>query len=113
MLDDNKALVRRLFDEVFSAENLAATDEIMAKDYIEHAVAPFGSDEPGWVRGPSHAHGTVEWLPAQFPDLETTIECAVTHGPGAKHAAGSSPVSLERANGIALPTRLQDFSLSA
>ena len=41
MLDDNKALVRRLFDEVFSAENLAAADEIMAKDYIEHAVAPF------------------------------------------------------------------------
>ena len=40
MSDDNKALVRRLFDEVFSPENLAAADEIMAKDYIEHAVAP-------------------------------------------------------------------------
>lgn len=47
----HKALVRRLFDEVFSAENLAAVDEIMAEDYIEHAVAPFGSDEPGRVHG--------------------------------------------------------------
>ena len=53
MSDDNKALVRRLFDEVFSPENLAAADEIMAKDYIEHAVAPFGSDEPGRVHGMS------------------------------------------------------------
>lgn len=76
----HKALVRRLFDEVFSAENLAAVDEIMAEDYIEHAVAPFGSDEPGRVHGPSHAHGTVEWLRAQFPDLEMTIESMVAEG---------------------------------
>ena len=59
-VDDNKALVRRLFDEVFSPENLAAADEIMAKDYIEHAVAPFGSDEPGRVHGRSHTRRTVE-----------------------------------------------------
>ena len=38
MSDDNKALVRRLFDEVFSPENLAAADEIMAKDYIESST---------------------------------------------------------------------------
>jgi ketosteroid isomerase-like protein len=87
MSDDNKALVRRLFDEVFSPENLAAADEIMAKDYIEHAVAPFGSDEPGRVHGRSHTRRTVESLQAEFPDLETTIECVVTPGPGAKHAA--------------------------
>ena len=61
---DDKAPVRRLFDEVFSAENLAAADEIMAEDYIEHAVAPFGSDEPDRIHGPSHARGTGEWLRA-------------------------------------------------
>ena len=54
MSDDNKALVRRLFDEVFSPENLAAND------YIEQAVAPFGSDEPGRVHGRSHTRRTVE-----------------------------------------------------
>jgi hypothetical protein len=32
----------------------------MAKDYIEHAVAPFGSDEPGRVHGRSHTRRTVE-----------------------------------------------------
>ncbi len=51
---------QRLFDEVFSPENLAAADEIMAKDYIEHAVAPFGSDGPGRVHGRSHTRRTVE-----------------------------------------------------
>jgi hypothetical protein len=86
MLDDNTALVRRLFDEVLSAENLAAADEIMANEYIEHAVGAVRKrrTRPG-VHGPSHARGTVEWLRAQSPDLETTIECAVTHGPAAEH----------------------------
>src|SRR6266511_5582519 len=45
MSDDNKALVKRLFDEVFSTENFDAADEIMADEYLEHAVAPFGREE--------------------------------------------------------------------
>jgi hypothetical protein len=46
----------------------------MAEHYVEHAIAPFGREEPGTVHGPSHARDVVEWLTAQFPDLEMTIE---------------------------------------
>ena len=77
MSDDNKALVKRLFDEVFSTENFDAADEIMADEYLEHAVAPFGREEPGHVHGPTHAREVVEWLRAQFPDLTMTIESIV------------------------------------
>jgi ketosteroid isomerase-like protein len=77
MSDDNKALVKRLFDEVFSTENFDAADEIMADEYLEHAVAPFGREEPGHVHGPTHAREVVEWLRAQFPDFTMTIESIV------------------------------------
>jgi predicted SnoaL-like aldol condensation-catalyzing enzyme len=80
MENDGKALVRRLFDEVFTSENLAAADEIMAERYVEHAIAPFGREEPGQVHGPSHAREVVQWLTDQFPDLEMTIESLIADG---------------------------------
>src|ERR687894_2199247 len=33
---DNEALVRRLFEEVWAKGNVAALDEFMAADYVEH-----------------------------------------------------------------------------
>ena len=77
MSQDNKALARRLFDEVFSTTNPAAADDIMAQEYIEHAREPFGQQEPGLVQSPSHAREAVAWLRTQFPDLEMTIESIV------------------------------------
>jgi SnoaL-like polyketide cyclase len=71
---------RRLFEEVFTSENLAAADEIVAEEYVEHAIAPFGREEPGQVHGPSHAREVVGWLTAQFPDLEMTVESLVAEG---------------------------------
>jgi hypothetical protein len=34
---DNKALVMRLFNEVFTTRNLSAADDIMAEEFLEHA----------------------------------------------------------------------------
>jgi predicted ester cyclase len=61
---DNKALVMRLFNEVFTTRNLRAADDIMAEEYLEHAVEPFVGEEPGPVQGPSHAREVVAWLRA-------------------------------------------------
>ena len=73
----NKELVRRLFEEVFNERRFDVADEIVAAEYVEHAVAPFGTEEPGEVHGPSHAREVVEWLRAQFSDLEMAIESIV------------------------------------
>jgi hypothetical protein len=53
MSEANKELVRRHFEELFNRRNLAAADELMAEDYLEHALAPFGQAEPGRVDGPA------------------------------------------------------------
>lgn len=66
-------LVRRLFDEAFNQRDFACLDEIVAPDYVEHAHAPFGLDEPGAVNGPEHMRGVVDWLTDQFPDMRMTL----------------------------------------
>src|SRR5215207_6835836 len=76
----NKELVRRHFEEVFNRQNFAVCDEIVAEDYVEHAVAPFGQSAPGRVNGPQATRQTVEWLLAQFPDMRMTIEAMVSEG---------------------------------
>ena len=68
-------LARRLFEQVFNARDLAALDELIAVDYVEHALAPFGTDEPGRVHGPDHMRGVVTWLVDQYPDLRMRGRC--------------------------------------
>jgi predicted SnoaL-like aldol condensation-catalyzing enzyme len=53
MSEANKELVRRHFEQIWNNKDLAAADELMAQDYLEHAVAPFGQVEPGRVDGPA------------------------------------------------------------
>ncbi len=76
----NKELVRRHFEDIFNRQNLAACDELMAEEYVEHGVAPFGQSEPGKVNGPQAMRGTAEWLLGQFPDLQFAIEAIVAEG---------------------------------
>lgn len=77
MSEANKELVRRHFEEIFNHQNLAACDEAIAEDFIEHAAAPFAASAPGRVNGPAARQATAEWLLAQFPDLHMTIEAMV------------------------------------
>jgi hypothetical protein len=53
MSEANKELVRRHFEQIWNNKDLPAADELMARDYLEHAVAPFGQVEPGRVDGPA------------------------------------------------------------
>jgi len=77
MLESHKTLVRRYFEELCHGPTLAACAEIVATDYLEHAVAPFGDSAPGRVNGPEAMRATAAWLLAQFPDLRMTIEAIV------------------------------------
>jgi hypothetical protein len=38
--ENNKALVRRLFEEVWAKGNVGAVDDFMAADYVEHTAPP-------------------------------------------------------------------------
>ena len=99
-----QALVIRLFNEVFTTRNLSAADDIVAEEYLEHAVEPFGQEEPGPVQGPSHAHEVVAWLRAQFPDLEMTIESIVADTDMVAVRVRSAGTNLGKLGGFAPPT---------
>jgi predicted SnoaL-like aldol condensation-catalyzing enzyme len=99
-----QALVIRLFNEVFTSRNPSAADDIMADEYFDHAVEPFGREEPGPVDGPSHAREVVARLRAPFPDLEMTIESIVADTDMVAVRVRSAGTNLGKLGGFAPPT---------
>jgi predicted ester cyclase len=104
MSEANKELVRRHFEEIWNGKDLAAADDLMAQDYLEHALAPFGQTEPGRVNGPAATRQTTEWLLAQFPDLQMTIEAMVAEGDLVAVRVLSEGTNLGPLNGVVPPT---------
>jgi len=89
---------------MFNGRDLAVSDRIHAEEYVEHAVAPFGLEEPGEVSGPEHMRGVVEWLVAQFPDLHMTVEAVVAEGDTVAVRILSEGTNLGSLNGVVPPT---------
>jgi steroid delta-isomerase-like uncharacterized protein len=73
--EENKALMRRFIDEVINGKNLAAIDELVAPDIVEHEEGPPGM--PGGREGTKQFFGMVF---NAFPDLKATLEDVVAEG---------------------------------
>ena len=73
--EENKALYRRTFEEVFNQGNLALVDELVAPDFLNHEVPPGMNN-----RGPDSTRQVVTMLRTAFPDLHFTIEDLVAEG---------------------------------
>ena len=99
-----ESLVRRYFEEVFNEARTDVCDELVAARYVEHAIAPFGTTEPGEVDGPSHTRSVVEWLRAQFPDLRLTVEAVVADADMVAVRVLSEGTNLGPLNGVMSPT---------
>ena len=67
--EENKALYRRTFEEVFNKGDLAIVDDLVAPDFLNHEV-PSGMKN----RGPDSTRQIVKMLRTAFPDLHVTIE---------------------------------------
>ncbi len=104
MSEANKELVRRHFEETFNRQNLAVCEEIMAEDFVEHALAPFGQSAPGRVNGPQAMRESAEWLLAQFPDMHMTIEAIIAEGDTVAVRVLSEGTNLGPLNGVVPPT---------
>jgi steroid delta-isomerase-like uncharacterized protein len=72
--EDNKALMHRFFEEVFNKKNLAAIDEFIASNQVDHTLP---SSLPSTREGTKRAIGM--YLTA-FPDLHLTVEDMVAEG---------------------------------
>ena len=70
----NKAMSRRLYEEVFGQGNLEAADEIMAEDCVNH-----GPGSPPLV-GTGQIKRQAMLLRTAIPDLKTTLQDQVAEG---------------------------------
>ena len=74
---DNKAMLRRIFDECFNQGNLATADELLAPDSQE--LSP--GIPPGTPKtGPDSLKAAVHMLRTAFPDLRITVDEMVAEG---------------------------------
>jgi steroid delta-isomerase-like uncharacterized protein len=74
-IEQNKALVRRFYDEVWSKGNVDAADDIFAADYVRHDLRPGNP-----LTGPAGQKKIAADFRAAFPDLRQTIDLIVAEG---------------------------------
>src|SRR5438105_12036718 len=75
--EDNKAKLRRIFQECFNQGNLATADELVAPDLRDTSPGiPPGIP----TTGPDTLKGIVSLLRSAFPDLQVTIDEIVAEG---------------------------------
>ncbi|MBV9279943.1 MAG: ester cyclase [Chloroflexi bacterium] len=73
--EENKALIRRLFEEVFNQGRDDVVDEIIAPNYV--ARFP-GRPDP--LRGPDGVKQNQRVFRTAFPDIHETVEEMITQG---------------------------------
>lgn len=74
-MEENKAIVQRLLEEVFNQHNLAVIDELVSPDYQYHDLDPGHS-----LHGPAAYRRLAASILAAFPDLHLTIEDLIAEG---------------------------------
>jgi len=74
-VEENKAIVRRLYEEVINKWNMAVVDELIATNYIDHDQRP-----EQVARGPESFKQVVTMFRTAFPDLHFTVEDQIAEG---------------------------------
>ena len=75
MSEENKAIVRRQEEELFTQGNLDAADEVYAPDYVGHDPS-----NPEDIRGLEAAKQAASDYRKAFPDLRVTVEDVIAEG---------------------------------
>ena len=75
MAEDNKAIARRSFEELFTKGELEVADEVFAPDYIAHDPS-----QPRDLHGPEEFKQYVRMYRSAFPDLELHVEEQIAEG---------------------------------
>ncbi len=72
-LEENKAIVLRFVDEVQCRHNLAALDELVSADFVDHSG-------PSDLRGPEGSRQFFTMMFAAFPDMHVTVRQQIAEG---------------------------------
>lgn len=74
-IEENKAVPRRVYEEVLNGKNLDLVDELFAPEYVNHDPT-----SPEEMRGPESIKQFFSAYLAAFPDLRFTVEDQVAEG---------------------------------
>jgi predicted ester cyclase len=74
MSEQNKALARRFYEEVFNKKNLKALDELCSADFKDNSPMP---GQKAGVEGMKDMFGR---MAAAFPDLHVTVDDLIAEG---------------------------------
>jgi steroid delta-isomerase-like uncharacterized protein len=74
-IEQNKALIRHFYEEVWGKGNLEAADDVFSANYVRHDLRP-GNPLPG----PEGQKKIAAEFRAAFPDLQMTIDLMVAEG---------------------------------
>jgi len=77
MSEENKALLRRWFDEVWNKKNAGAIDEMLAADGIVHGLS---EDENQPLKGPAGFKPFHDVFRGAFPDIGVVVEDLIAEG---------------------------------
>ncbi len=73
--EDNKAIVRRLYEEIHSKGNWAAVDELVGANFVDHN--PPAPDLPS---GPEAVKQGLGMFRSALPDLHVTVKDIIAEG---------------------------------
>ncbi len=76
-IEQNKALARRIVEEVFGQGNVSLADELMAPDFVEQEDLPL---PPGTPRNREVPKQMVKMLHSAFPDFKATVNDIIAEG---------------------------------
>src|SRR5258707_13265961 len=74
-VDQNKALIRRFYDEVWNKGNLDVAFEVFADDYVRHDLRPSVA-----LPGPAGQKKIAGDFRSAFPDLTMTVDLLLGEG---------------------------------
>lgn len=77
MSEENKALFRRWFEEVWNQGRAEAIEEMFAADGVAHGLADASGAE---LRGPAHFREFHKGFRDAFPDIRVTVEDVIAEG---------------------------------
>src|SRR5258708_13137419 len=72
--EQNKMIVRRIFDEIFNTGDAAAADRLVAPDLVEHAPVPLCAS------GPETINQAAAWCRRTLPAVHLGIDDMVAEG---------------------------------
>lgn len=73
--EQNKAIVRKMVEEIFNRGNISRTDEFFAPDFVEHEELP-----PGMPPGREGVKLMTTMFRSAFPDFNATIADIIAEG---------------------------------